>query len=220
MPNCEYPQSPVKLPLVERSGAPRLDMQLYNWNNNGLTEVADAEGRTFLISGDPTLSGTTVLDAVAYNLKSMHFHAPSEHAYPATDFPALTFSGELHLVHQQRTNPNNYLVIGLLFYIIDQDQGRDAGNIEIDPMYFIKLAFETLDDGSGSIPGNRYRGSLTTPRTDECCKGPVEWIIPFPAIPISKFVYDALFPVQLPTRGFQTNPGLIVSPFLWTKNRE
>jgi len=218
MPNCEYPQSPIKLPLVDRSGAPPLDIQLYNWNNNKLTELADAEGRTFLISGDPTLSGTTVLDGVEYNLKSMHFHAPSEHAYLTMDFPTLTLSGELHLVHQQRTNPANYLVIGLLFYIIDPDKSRDTGNVEIDPMFFIKLAFSTMDDGTGSIPGNRYRGSLTTPRTDECCKGPVEWIIPYLAIPIPQLAFDALFPVQLPTRGFQTNPGLIVSPFLWTKN--
>ena len=104
-----------------------------------------------------------------YELKSAHFHSPSEHRIGGASFAA-----ELHLVHADADD--NLAVVGLLFRLgapspVAQeilDAAPAAPNTVIDG-----FALNARGYAPGELGHYRYNGSKTTPPCDE----PVDWYV-------------------------------------------
>ena len=119
-----------------------------------------------------------------YELKSAHFHSPSEHLIDGASFAA-----ELHLVHADAAG--NLAVVGLLFRLgapspVAQeilDAAPAAGDTVIEG-----LALSARDYVPGELGYYRYDGSKTTPPCDE----PVDWYVMRQPETISQEQIDSL----------------------------
>lgn len=108
-----------------------------------------------------------------YILKQYHFHTPSEHLIDGVTYPM-----EMHLVHVSKEDPEEYLVIGILFKegkasgivqstidtVIDEEVGQE---ISTEERIKIRRLFRKTD---GYYV---YKGSLTTPPYTE----KVQWLV-------------------------------------------
>ena len=161
-------------------------------------ETGDAEAISFSYSGDATgitndgkfvrvdyLSGNTLgVGQRSYQLKSAHFHAPSEHQIDGASYAA-----ELHLVHEDARG--NLAVVGLLYRLGAPSPVVQAVLDAAPP------AGDTVFDVSGLnagkyVPGDlshyQYDGSKTTPPCDE----PVDWYVMRQQATVSQEQVDGL----------------------------
>ena len=122
-----------------------------------------------LVHVDYAAGNTLSVGRRTYELKSAHFHSPSEHRIDGASFAA-----ELHLVHADVNG--NLAVVGLLF------RPGTASPVVQDVLDAAPGAGDTVTDGSkfnarGYVPDElgyyRYDGSKTTPP----CYEPVDWYV-------------------------------------------
>ena len=108
---------------------------------------------------------TAMLGGRAFELKSAHFHSPSEHLVDGESFAA-----ELHLVHAD--SDGRLAVVGLLFILGEPSPVAQSILDAAPPPDGTANVLITLPS---SLPANvsyyRYDGSKTTPPCDE----PVDW---------------------------------------------
>ncbi|KAF0903123.1 hypothetical protein E2562_025713 [Oryza meyeriana var. granulata] len=121
-------------------------------------------------------AGGVVIDGVAYRLRQMHWHSPSEHAVDGRRYDL-----ELHMLHQSDSN-GRYAVVAQLLEI---GRRRDATLHMLEP-YIRRMAnkrkgheVEIDDDVDPRWPVSssgvyyRYTGSFTTP---PCTEG-ITWTV-------------------------------------------
>uniref|UniRef100_A0A0D9WS19 Carbonic anhydrase n=1 Tax=Leersia perrieri TaxID=77586 RepID=A0A0D9WS19_9ORYZ len=122
-------------------------------------------------------AGGVVVDGVAYRLRQMHWHSPSEHAVDGRRYDL-----ELHMLHQSETN-GRYAVVAQLFEV--GRHHRDATLDTLEP-YIRRVAkkrkgheveIEDEVDPRWPVGGSgvyyRYKGSFTTP---PCTEG-ITWAV-------------------------------------------
>jgi len=133
-------------------------------------------------------------DDVAWPLKKLHFHSPSEHKIDGESFPL-----EVHFVHSlpDAAGASTFVVIGVMLkeskkaktskgvkafaqFLTDRKSGKniDAGDAGID---FFPYHFLPPKKGGGRKAFYRYEGSLTTPPYTE----QVSWIVMRDAIEVA-----------------------------------
>ncbi|TVU08145.1 hypothetical protein EJB05_41534 [Eragrostis curvula] len=122
-----------------------------------------------------TDAGGVLVDGVAYRLRQMHWHAPSEHAINGRRYDL-----ELHMLHQS-ADGNKYAVVAQL-YRIGRRRDRTISRIEeyIERIAKRKDHEELIDEVvdprrpvRGSTIYYKYTGSFTTP---PCTEG-VTWLV-------------------------------------------
>ena len=111
-----------------------------------------------------------VLDSAAYQMKQVHFHAPSENTIRGQSFPL-----EAHFVHAD--SKGNLTVIGVMFTEGKANPGLTKLWEQIPNEVGEPTALKSRVIPSELIPGNhsyyRFSGSLTTP---PCSEG-VRWLL-------------------------------------------
>ena len=155
-------QSPIDIAGYGRGDAAPIALS-YNSNASAVRN----DGR--FVHVDYGRGNTLSVGRRTYELKSAHFHSPSEHLIDGASFAA-----ELHLVHADAAG--NLAVVGLLFRLgapspVAQeilDAAPAAGDTVIEG-----LALSARDYVPGELGYYRYDGSKTTPPCDE----PVDWYV-------------------------------------------
>ncbi|KAG2612767.1 alpha carbonic anhydrase 7-like isoform X1 [Panicum virgatum] len=122
--------------------------------------------------------GGVVIDGVAYRLRQMHWHSPSEHAVNGRRYAL-----ELHMLHQSDAGGGSkYAVVAQLYTFSRRRRDRTIHRLE---RYIRRIARrkdheELIDDTvdprrpvSRSTVYYRYAGSFTTP---PCTEG-VTWVV-------------------------------------------
>uniref|UniRef100_A0A0D3H0D6 Carbonic anhydrase n=1 Tax=Oryza barthii TaxID=65489 RepID=A0A0D3H0D6_9ORYZ len=147
-------QSPINLGLLDLTLAPGLGDLNYTYRNANATVVN--RGHDIMVRFDGGV-GSLMMNGTAYQLRQVHWHAPSEHAVDGRRYDM-----ELHMVHLNTQNQT--AVVGVLYAIGAQDEFlHKIVNGGVDP----NVAKEH------DIVYYRYMGSLTTPP----CTDGVIWTI-------------------------------------------
>ncbi len=119
-----------------------------------------------------------------YELKSAHFHSPSEHLVEGKSFAA-----ELHLVHADSSG--NLAVVGLLHTLGAPSPAAQAV-LDASPAsagsVFESFALKAGLFMPGDVGHYRYDGSKTTPPCDE----PVDWYVMHKPVTISQAQVDSI----------------------------
>ena len=152
--------------------------------NNGHTIQLLFYARCPGCSPGPEPQSTARFDGVDYDLRELHFHAPSEHQINGIPSPL-----EMHLVHQEFTDRLTYtdgrrLVIAVLFSegevhgtldrLLRRLPTTSGGEVRDSEGFGYLSLLPTPDvDLRFNMASYRYRGSLTTP---PCTQG-VTWIV-------------------------------------------
>lgn len=113
-------------------------------------------------------AGSMVEEGITYNLKQIHFHAPSEHTVNGKYYPM-----EMHMVHADKDG--KLAVIGLLFEYGDENPFLQTFWDELSTEVGLKKElvgpFDMTMLGLHTSDYYRYKGSLTTPP----CTEDVNW---------------------------------------------
>ena len=111
-----------------------------------------------------------LLDDVPYQMKQVHFHAPSENTIKGKSFPL-----EAHFVHADKNG--NLSVIGVMFKEGKANSGLEKLWAQMPKEAGEPIALKAKVSASEMIPDNRdyyrFSGSLTTP---PCSEG-VRWLL-------------------------------------------
>ncbi|KAK3134079.1 hypothetical protein QOZ80_6AG0544780 [Eleusine coracana subsp. coracana] len=169
----------LQSPIVLSAGVPGLDDGRAGRLGRSYRRAAAASlvnrGHDIMVRfySDP---GGVVIDGVAYRLRQMHWHAPSEHAIDGKGFDM-----ELQMLHQSEAT-NRSAVVAQLYRI---SRRRRDGTIRRLERYIRRIARredheELIDEPvnprrpiGGSTVYYRYTGSFTTP---PCTEG-VTWLV-------------------------------------------
>ncbi|KAG8047239.1 hypothetical protein GUJ93_ZPchr0008g12667 [Zizania palustris] len=98
-------QSPINLALLDLTLAPGLGYLNYTYQNANASVVNRGNDISVRFDGDV---GSLVINAMAYQLRQMHWHTPSEHTIDGKRYDM-----ELHMVHLNAQN--EAAVIGILY---------------------------------------------------------------------------------------------------------
>ncbi len=170
-------QSPIDIAGYDRGDAAPIALSY-----SGDAAAVRNDGR--FVHVDYGRGNTLSVGRRTYELKSAHFHSPSEHLIDGASFAA-----ELHLVHEDADG--NLAVVGLLFRLgapspVAQeilDAAPAAGDTVIEG-----FALSARDYVPGELGYYRYDGSKTTPPCDE----PVDWYVMRQPETISQEQVDSL----------------------------
>ena len=170
-------QSPIDIAGYEQGDAEPISLE-YSGHATSITN----DGRFLRVD---YLSGNTFgVGPRSYQLKSAHFHAPSENR-----IDGVSYAAELHLVHENaRGEP---AVVGVLFTLGAASPVVQAV-LDAAPPAGDTLFDVTKPNAGEYVPDDlshyRYDGSRTTPPCDE----PVEWFVMREQWTVSQEQVDAL----------------------------
>jgi carbonic anhydrase len=173
-------QSPIDL-SVGASVAADIANPVVDYLDTGAATIIDT-GHTVEVGVEG--SGTLALEGEAYDLKHLHFHAPSEHTVDGEHAPL-----EVHFVHE--TVEGAIAVVSALVAAGDPAPGYEpivralpADDAEHEVGALIALR-SLLPEQTTAY---RYRGSLTTP---PCTEG-VSWLVLTTPVTMSQAQIDAI----------------------------
>jgi carbonic anhydrase len=157
-------QSPIDLRATAATTQPEI---LTSYSESAMRVTNN--GHTVQWSFDP--GSTLAVGGSTYELRQVHFHAPSEHRIEAAGHPI-----ELHLVHADVAD--NLAVVGVM---VDGSGSSDHAGLgtlvanlpvsETLEMAPSGVTFDASDLVPGDLSAYRYDGSLTTPP----CREGVKW---------------------------------------------
>ena len=155
-------QSPVDITAYEEGDAGTISLSY-----GGNAKAVRNDGKFVQVNYPP--GNTLSVGGQSFQLKSAHFHSPSEHLMDGQSFAA-----ELHLVHAHAEG--HLLVMGLLFRRGDPSPVVQAV-LEAAPAPGNVVSGGAMLDAGDYLPSSlayyRYDGSKTTPPCDE----PVIWYV-------------------------------------------
>jgi carbonic anhydrase len=170
-------QSPIDIAGYEEGAAEPL-----SFSYHGNAEAVRNHGKFVHVEYAP--GNTLSLGQRNFELKSAHFHSPSEHRIDGADFAA-----ELHLVHADADG--NLAVVGLLFRPGPPSPMAQA-ILDAAPGAGDTVSAGLAINAGGYVPEQpgyfRYDGSLTTPP----CGEPVDWYVMRETMTISREQIDNL----------------------------
>ncbi|HEX6850609.1 MAG TPA: carbonic anhydrase family protein [Candidatus Polarisedimenticolaceae bacterium] len=170
-------QSPIDLTGFIEAELPALGFAY----RPGGTEILN-NGHTVQVS---YAAGSSLsVDGIAFELKQLHFHTPSENRIEGKSFPM-----EAHLVHADRDG--NLAVLALLFVDGEENGALKSIVATLPTSAGEKLALPAAFAAESLLPADRdyyrFSGSLTTP---PCTEG-VRWLVLKRAAPISAAQVEA-----------------------------
>lgn len=163
-------QSPINIKSAEISKIEAGEVQM---------EIPAGQNITFENLGtnvQVVMEGTTTISGRKFDLKQFHYHTPSEHKIDAEYYPV-----EVHMVHTAEDDPNEIVVIGMLFQLGSEASTTgpsaifsnvlssissipEPGNFtELSPSSDPSLDFTALTSALPTMSFYTYTGSLTTP---------------------------------------------------------
>jgi carbonic anhydrase len=154
-----------------------------------VVDYADTDAATIIDNGHTVEvgvegAGTLALEGETYDLKQLHFHAPSEHTVDGVHAPL-----EVHFVH--KTVEGTIAVVSALVAAGDPASGYEAivralPTDDAEHEVGAPIALRSLLPGEMSA--YRYFGSLTTP---PCTEG-VSWLVLTTPVMMSQAQIDAI----------------------------
>lgn len=156
-------QSPIDLNDMLQAHLPRLKI---NYTEGGNRVVNN--GHSIQIDYEP--GSTMTIDEHTFELKQLHFHAPSENTIDGESFPM-----EAHFVHADENG--NLAVIAQMYKAGEENEELQRAWAYMPQEANQSYALENWMDATSLLPHKRayyrYNGSLTTP---PCTEG-VTWVV-------------------------------------------
>ena len=173
-------QSPIDL-SVGASVAADIANPVVDYGDTGAATIID-NGHTVEVGLEG--SGTLALEGETYDLKQLHFHAPSEHTVGGVHAPL-----EVHFVH--KTVEGAIAVVSALVAAGDPAAGYEAIVRALpadDAEHEVGAPIALRSLLPEQTTAYRYRGSLTTP---PCTEG-VSWLVLTTPVMMSQAQIDAI----------------------------
>lgn len=169
-------QSPINITGMIEGDLPQLTLD-YKPGGNAVTN----NGHTIKINYKPGSSITVA--GLSYELKQVHFHAPSENTIEGKSYPM-----EAHFVHAD--NEGNLAVIAVFYEFGETNKELNKAWLGIPQKTGTVYKLYESVNAVSLLPGNhdyyRFNGSLTTP---PCSEG-VKWFVLKEAGSVSKDQVD------------------------------